>query len=117
MGFKAEEIAMEIIEEVREVLPLVKRDRQLADQIRRATSGIALTVGEGAVRRGGNKRLLFEAALGSAREVRKALAVAVAWRYVTRERVAKLDALLDQECAILWRLVHPKPEAGGVAGA
>ncbi len=115
MGFKAEEIAMQIVEEVRDVLPLVKRDRQLAEQIRRATSGIALTIGEGAVREGGNKRLLFEAALGSAREVRKALKVAIAWRYVTHERVAKLDGLLDQECAILWRLVHPKPRAAQTA--
>ena len=60
------------------------------------------------MREGGNKRLLFEAALGSAPEVRSALDVAIAWGVVTELRIKKLRELLDAECAILWRLTHPK---------
>ena len=41
MGFHAEEIAMQIVVEVRDLLPLLKRDRQLAGQVKRATTGIA----------------------------------------------------------------------------
>lgn len=57
------------------------------------------------MRKAGNKRLLFEAALGSAREVRMALRIARRWLYISSEHRERIDALLDQECAILWTLL------------
>jgi hypothetical protein len=34
--------------------------------------------------------------------------IAIAWRYVDRERAARVDDLLDRELAMLWRLTHPR---------
>ncbi len=48
---------------------IAERDPDLARQGRRAGASIALNIAEGAGVRGGNRRLRYESALGSAREV------------------------------------------------
>ena len=69
-----------------QMAPLVTRirrsDRDLADQIRRAASSVALNIGE----------------------VRAALRVAVAWGYLRAEDVSPIDALLDRIAGMLYRL-------------
>src|SRR4051794_10100158 len=77
------------------VVSIRKFDRDLAEQIRRAASSIALNIGEGNRSDGGNRRARFCTAAGSNAEVRAALRVAVAWGYVRTEDVAAIDALLD----------------------
>ena len=83
------------------------RDRSLADQLRRAMASVAMNVAEGAGSQGGNKRVRYFTALGSAREVDAALRVAVAFGYVgpIEEGLAR-D--LDRVAAALWRLTHPR---------
>ena len=86
--------------------PIVSRirehDRDLSDQLRRALSSVSLNIAEGSGSRGGNRVARFSTALGSTREARAALRVAVAWGYVTD--VESGDAMLDRVAAMLHRL-------------
>ena len=95
-------------EVVRELCPLVElvkaRDAKLADQLRRAAQSVVLNTAEGRGNVGGNARLRFSTACGSAKEVRAALGVASDWGYIDARRVVRLDRELDEVCAITWVL-------------
>jgi four helix bundle protein len=67
---------------------VARRDRDLASQLRRALSSIALNLSEGLATEAGNARLRFTTARGSLREAHTALRVAVAWGYVPAEGAA-----------------------------
>jgi four helix bundle protein len=60
-----------------------RRDRDLASQLRRAISSIALNVAEGLGNSAGNARLRFESARGSLKEAQAGIQVAVAWGYIS----------------------------------
>ena len=90
------------------VMMLGKKDRGLADQIRRAMQSVVLALAEGWQVSGGNQRVHFERAAGSNAEVRAALRMAARWGYVGRERIDAIDALGDEVAAMLWRLLHPR---------
>jgi four helix bundle protein len=67
------------IERVRPLVVVVaRRDRDLASQIRRALSSVALNVAEGFGSEAGNARLRFESARGSLYETEAGVRVAVA---------------------------------------
>jgi four helix bundle protein len=74
-----------------------RRDRDLAVQLRRALSSVALNVAEGFGNQAGNARLRFESARGSLYEAQAGLRVAVAWGYVSgegaREALESMHAL------------------------
>jgi four helix bundle protein len=81
----AVEHAIEFVELARPLLEAVqRRDRDLASQMRRAVSSVALNLAEGFGVAGGNGRLRFETALGSLNEAETAIRVAVAWGYVSQ---------------------------------
>jgi four helix bundle protein len=86
--------------------PIVARirehDRDLSEQLRRALSSVSLNIAEGDGSRGGNRVARFATALGSSREARAALRVAVAWGYVADVEAG--DAILDRVAAMLYRL-------------
>jgi four helix bundle protein len=86
---------------VRLLRPLVERiqrkDRNLADQLKRAATSVVLNLAEGAHTQGGNRRLRFETARGSSNEARAALSVACAWGYVSDAEAAEVDALYDRD--------------------
>jgi four helix bundle protein len=71
---------------IRALQPLVaaiaRRDHDLASQVRRAASSVVLNLEEGFGHSGGNARLRFESALGSAREAHAGVRVAEAWGFV-----------------------------------
>ncbi len=103
----AQTVALEAIRRLRPVVEKVqRRDRELADQLRRAASSVVLNVAEGHGSRGGNRRLRFETALGSATEASSALEVAVAWGYVAADEVVDAETELDRARALLWRLTR-----------
>ena len=103
----AHAVVLEAIVALRPLLAQIGRmDRDLHDQIRCASNSMGLNIGEAAGSLGGNCRVRFHSALGSAREVRSGLALAVAWGHLEPHSVAKVDALLDRVCAMLWRLTH-----------
>jgi len=95
-------------EVVRELPPLLQsireHDKKLADQLKRAAQSVVLNIAEGRGNCGGNARLRFATACGSAKEVRAALSVASDWGYIEARSVAHLDERLDQVCAITWCL-------------
>jgi len=95
-----------ILETIRLFRPVVdaieKRDRSLADQLRRALASMALNCGEGAGNRRGNRRLRFETVCGSAKESRCAYETADALGYVALDP-ARVDRL-DRIAATTWKL-------------
>jgi len=105
--FIAYEVSLEVITSLRSVVPLIERqDRDLADQLKRAASSVALNLAEGQRLTKGNKPKHYAIAHGSANEVRAALQTALAWGWLedASEALAKVDRLL----ALLWRLTHPR---------
>ena len=82
------------------------RRSSLAPQIADASEPVALKLGEGRRRKGGDQRRHDEMAAGSASEVTVALRIALAKRYVTKADLAEVDKPLDQVRAMLFRLTH-----------
>jgi four helix bundle protein len=80
------EHAVQVIAAARPLVEAVgRRDRELASQLRRALSSVALNLAEGLATEAGNARLRFETARGSLREAQAGLRVAVAWGYVSAD--------------------------------
>ena len=105
--FQAYDAALAMVAALRPALAqLVKGDRALADQMRRAASSVALNLAEGNRRTGQDRMQFFRIAAGSAAEVRAALEVALAWGYIDAAPVA--EAELDRVLAMVWRLTHPR---------
>lgn len=105
--FKLEAMTIGLIEVLRPaVAKIAREDRNLADQLRRAASSVALNVSESAYARGGNRKALLSVAAGSANESRAALRVARAWGYVGEVETREAEARLDQVVAVLWKLTH-----------
>ena len=97
--------AIEVIERLRPVVTQIEaHDRDLARQLRRAASSVALNISEGSGSRGGTRRERYHNALGSARETGACLDVAAAFGYVERIDAALLDRL-DRVRATLVRNV------------
>ena len=107
MRLHAHELALHIIATLRRVLPAIRRqDARLATHIRDAASSVALNLGEGARRRGGDRTQLWRVASGSAEEVRSALRVALAWGYLREDAVAEALRRIDRLQAMLWKLTR-----------
>ena len=107
MAFQVQEAAEAMIGQLTSVVPAVARaDRALGDQLRRAATSVPLNIAEGNGRAGGDRQHHFRVAAGSAREVRSALGVAVAWGYVESHAVGGALAEIDRVLAMLWRLTH-----------
>ena len=87
------EHALTIVALSRPLIEAVQRkDRDLASQLRRAISSIALNTAEGLGNNAGNARLRFETARGSLNEAQAGIRVAVAWGYVSQ---AAADEVLE----------------------
>ena len=101
------DVALEMVTAIRPLIDCIaRRDRSLAQQLRRSASSVALNIGEAAHSRGGNQPARFQDAAGSASETRAALKVAAAWGYIGHTEQAKLDGVLDRILAMLWGLTH-----------
>ncbi len=98
-----------IIETLKLLVSVVREiaghDPDLARQLRRAGSSIALNTAEGIGGHGGNERLRFRTALGSNQEVRACLDVAEAWGYVDAIDPALRDRF-DRIAATLYKLAR-----------
>ncbi len=88
------------------VLMIESHDKDLARQIRRAASSVALNLAEADGSDRGNRKARLHTALGSAREARTGLLLAVAWGYVSGDEVTNLDASLDRVAAMTWGLLR-----------
>ena len=98
-----------IIETLKLLAPIVRQiaehDPDLARQLKRAGSSIALNTAEGIGSHGGNVRARFRSALGSNQEVRACLDVAEAWSYVDAIDPALRDRF-DRIAATLYKLAR-----------
>ena len=107
MAFEALDVTHAFLAALAEtVAQIARRDHDLARQLRRAGSSIALNLAEGRQRAGRDQLHLYRIAAGSAAEVTAALDVALAWRHITPAQRAALDATLDRVRAMLYRLTH-----------
>lgn len=107
MAYELEELSLDLIEALVPLMPRIRqRDKNLEDQLRRATSSIGLNVAEAAGSDPGNKRARFFTAAGSARETQHALRQAIAWRYVSEREAARALTLVRRIVAILWRVTR-----------
>jgi four helix bundle protein len=105
--FQLEILTIEIIKQLKPIVRRIEmRDRNLADQLKRAATSIALNVSEGAHAKGGNRKVHFHHAAGSANESRAALRVAGAWGYVEEGELSAVQDKLDHCIAVLWKLTH-----------
>jgi four helix bundle protein len=80
-----------------------RRDGDLGRQMRRAASSVALNAGEGQGSRGRNQQARFATALGSMRETKACLDVAMAFGYVDDVDAGALKRI-DRICGMLYRL-------------
>jgi len=88
------------------VAVVLRRDRDLGAQLRRALSSVALNIAEGFGTGAGSARLRFETARGSLYEAQAALRVAVAWAYVDSGAVAPVIAAADALAGRLYGLAR-----------
>ncbi|MGD8860392.1 MAG: four helix bundle protein [Myxococcales bacterium] len=101
----AEQIALDVVQDLAPVLKRVRRqDQSLFDQARRAANSIVLNIAEAEGSVGGNARLRYGSAMGSARELSAALRLAVAWGYVAETSVEAPETKLDRVRRLLWGL-------------
>ena len=87
-------VVLEVVASLRPILVQIeRRDRDLSRQLRRAASSVALNLAEGMYSRGKNRTVRYHTALGSMRETRACLEVAVAFGYL-----ASVDAEIARRC-------------------
>ncbi len=105
MGLIIQQRALQGAGRLRAVLSIIrKRDRSLFDQIHRAMNSVVVNIAEADGNDPGTAKARFASACGSAKEVRAGLQLAVAYGYVPSSKVTKVDIVLDEVCAMSWRL-------------
>ncbi len=97
------EVVLDGLEELRPVMAEIgRRDSDLARQMRRAVTSVALNISEGEGSQGGNKRSRYHSALGSARETVACLDVAERLYGITVD--VEVRARWDRVTATLFKL-------------
>ena len=97
------EVSLSVIRRLRGVVGGIERhDPDLARQLRRAASSVTLNVAEGSSSQGRNRKARYYNALGSAKELRACLHVAVAAGYLERLD----DALVDENERVIATLIR-----------
>ena len=107
MQLRIYHVAIEMVAGVSGLARRIARwDRDLARQLRRASTSVPLNIAEGVHSRGGNQTARFHDAMGSARETMAALEVSVAAGYIEAASTTVLLDRLDHIVATLWKLTH-----------
>lgn len=107
MGLRVLEDIVRTVGDIHRLSRIVARqDGDLAKQIRRAVSSVALNAGEGLHASGGNRALRMESAMNSGREVILGLRIAGAAGYLDEECVAREVDTVDRLVAILYKLTY-----------
>ncbi len=97
-------VILEVVGELRGVIGEIERkDPDLARQMRRAASSVALNVSEGMYSRGKNRGARYHTAMGSMRETLACVEVGVALGYVEGIDASLFDSI-DRIMATLTKL-------------
>ncbi len=105
-GLVAYTVALDAAARCFQVLASIQRPPgDLADQVRRAASGMVLNLAEGAGRSGQDRTHHFRVAYGSGLEVKAALALLAATGHLTADAAQPALGLVDRVCAMLWTLM------------
>ncbi|HEY1697334.1 MAG TPA: four helix bundle protein [Polyangiaceae bacterium] len=100
------QVILEVLRELRPVMAAIEaHDRDLARQLRRAATSVALNCSEGSGCSGGTRRERYRNALGSARETAACLDSALALGYVDGVDAGLLDKI-DHVRAVLVKNVR-----------
>ena len=98
-------IALQIIRALQPVIrDIRRRDRNLADQLDRCSTSVALNIAEGDAHRGAMRRHKHEIALGEMREVMACLDVAEAKQLITRPHT--IAKQVDHVIGVLVRVTR-----------
>ena len=108
--FETLEVALEVVAALADgpLEAIRRRDKNVADQLDRASVSVALNLAEGARRSGRDRAHFYAIAHGSADESRTALRVAAAKRAIDGKQAATVDAVMDRLAAMLWRLTRAR---------
>ena len=105
MSLHIESVIVRALGRIAPIVGLLKRrNRNLADQLDRASSSILLNTSEGAYSQKGHKKARYFSALGSASETRACLKIANITHGVAIDAV--LHDELDHVIAVLWKLTR-----------
>ncbi len=97
-------VVLEVVKAVRPVIEEIeRRDPDLARQMRRAVSSVALNVSEGMYSRGKNRGARYHTAMGSMRETLSCIEVGLALGYVRSVESALLGRI-DHVLGTLFKL-------------
>lgn len=99
-------VAIELVELVRS-LGSLRGTAGALDQLRRASTSVAVNIGEACGKSGADRRRYFAIARGSALESAAALRVLLALRLVKAERYGEGRTLCERLYAMLTRLSRP----------
>ena len=103
----AQGLVLDLIRALRPVVDDVGgRSSDLAEQIRRAATSVALNLAEGVRRSGRDKKRAYRIAAAEAQEVRAALEVAVAWGFVDDDAVTSARAIADRVGRVTYALAR-----------
>jgi four helix bundle protein len=103
--FRVYSESLEIIRSLRDVISAFeKRDPDLARQLRRASSSVALNIAEANGSRGRNRGARFHTALGSLRETLSCVEVGHALGYV--DPLPEIAQRIDRLCGALYCLAR-----------
>ncbi len=98
-------VVLQVLKQLQPALQRIDaKDKDLARQLRRASSSVALNLGEGMYSRGQNRNARYHSALGSARETLSCLEVAAVFGYVHED--AELNDQLNRVVGTLVKLVR-----------
>ena len=104
MPFDVYDRSLELVRQLAgPAVALERRDKDLANQLRRAASSVVLNIAEGRRRDGKDQRYHWRVAAGSAEETRACLQVAAAWGHLDGASTAGPLATVDRVAAMLYR--------------
>ena len=99
------QVSLKLVREIHALIPqLEKHDRNLADQVRRASRAVPLNVAEATARKGKDQAHRYRIAKGENSEVVAALQVAAPCEMLSEEQVKEPLELADRIGAMLYRL-------------